>query len=255
MRLAILLSGRINPYKEFLNLLKKVENKYDINVFISVNDVYSEFYKNVEKDFGNYLKGLHCEEYNVPENFMNIYYSKIEGYSHYLLSEFEKDTVAYRCLSCYYNDKYCFNMATKYADNNNFEYDIYLRFRSDIIVDNLTNFNISKINENILFCVIPFYKFTLTPTENINGEQINNAFYYYGDMKHYGKYVTSDIAYGNRKTMSIYCSCYDYVLKKNIENKGNYYIHFEYSMTTFLEDSGIIWKFFYYDYIYDRNRV
>ena len=252
MKLAILLSGRIKLYEHFLNLLKKIGNKYDIHVFISINDVYSDFYEKVRQEFGDYLKGFHCEEYNVPENFTNIWYNKVEGHHNPELTHFEKSTAVYRSLSCFYNDKYCFNMATKYADDNNFEYDIYLRFRSDIIVDDLPIFDIPKMNEDVLFSVIPFSQFTLAITENINGEWKNNRYHAYGDIKHHGKNVTGDIAYGNRKTMSVYCSCYDYILKKNDENKGNYFICFEYSVTTFLEDSEIKWNFFPYNYIYHR---
>ena len=167
MKLAILLSGRIKPYEHFLNLLFKIGNKYDIDVFISINDVYSFFYEKVKQDFGDYLKGFRCEEYNVPENFINVWYNKIEGHNNYMLNQFEKQTAAYRSLSCFYNDKQCFNMATKYADDNNFVYDIYLRFRSDIIVEDLPHFDIPKINENIICSVIPINKFTLSINENI----------------------------------------------------------------------------------------
>jgi len=214
MRLAVLLSGRIKKYEHFLNLLKKKENKYDIDVFISINDVYSNLYEEIKQQFKDYLKGFHCEEYNVPENFINIWYNKIEGHNNNLLTQPEKQSATYRSLSCFYNDKYCFNMATKYADDNNFEYDIYLRFRSDIIVDDFPIFDIPNVNENILFSVIPFYKFTLAITENPAGEWKDGRYHCYGDVKHHGKNVTGDIAYGNRKTMSVYCYCYDYLLKK-----------------------------------------
>lgn len=258
MKIAILLSGRIKSYDNFLNILRKKEK--NIDVFISVNDIYSDFYKKVIEDFGDYLKGFYCKEYNVPLNFKNIWYDKIDDYFNPNLTQFGKNSAAYRTLSCFYNDTCCFKMATNYADYHNFEYNIYLRFRSDIIVDDFPYFDISKVNQNILFSVIPFCKFTMPITDNPNGEYKyydewkGDRYHYYGDTKHNGKYVTGDIAYGNRNTMSLYCCCYDYILKKNIENNGNYFICFECSLTTFLEDSEITWEFFEYDYKYVVNR-
>ena len=145
-------------------------------------------------------------------------------------------------------------MATKFADDNHFSYDVYLRFRSDIYVDNFPDFYTYDIDNSILFSVVPFCKFQLAITNNPNGEVINDRYHCYGDIKHNGKNVTSDIAFGNRSVMSIYCSCYDYILKKNEEYNGNYFICFEFSTTTFLEDSGIEWHFFDYEYVYVDNR-
>ena len=254
MKVSILLSGRINSYKYFLKLLSKIGEKYDVDVFISINDTYSDAYENIKQQFGKYLKGFQCEEYNVPDNFKNVWYNKVEGMENPFIQKFEKDSAAYRTLSCVYNDTICFNMATKYADDNKFEYDVYIRTRSDIIVNDLPNFDIDNIKNNVLFAVIPFSKFTMAITNNPRGEMINGRHHCYGDIKHHGKWVTNDIAYGNRNTMSTYCSCYDYVLQENEKNKGNYFICFENTITIFLEESGINWKFFDYKYIYDTMR-
>ena len=254
MRLAIFLSGRVKQYETFLHLLQKNETKYEIDVFISVNDIYSGFYEELGKRFGKYLKGFNCEEYNVPENFQNVWYNKIEGQSNFMMNNFEKNTAAYRSLSCFFNDTYCFYMATKYADDNNFEYDIYLRFRSDIITDDFPDFDIAKVNENILFSVTPVALITLAITENPDGEIINGRYHGYGDIKHHGKHGTCDIAYGNKYTMSVYCSCYDYILKQNIVNKGNYYICFDHTMLVFLEESDIQWEYFQHHYVYVDQR-
>ena len=238
-RIAILLSGRVKKIKSFLSLLEKEKNRYDIDVFISINYTFSNFYLKIQELLGPYLKGFNCVKYNLPDNFSNVWLLKYN--------------FVYNTLSCLYNDKYCFKMATEYADKNEFEYDLYLRFRSDIIVDKLPDFNNEEIN-SVLFCVNPFFKFKLAITSNPNNESINGRFHCYGDMKHNGKYVTNDIAYGNRKNMKIYCSCYDYIFEKNEENKGNYFICFEYSITTYLEDIGVKWNFFDYNYIYMEDR-
>jgi hypothetical protein len=37
-------------------------------------------------------------------------------------------------------------------------------------------------------------------------------------------------------------------------NNGNYFICFEYNLTTYLHDIGINWQFFDYNYIYDIYR-
>jgi hypothetical protein len=253
-KIAILLSGRVIKVNSFIELLKKEKNNYDIDVFISANDIYFDYYDKLQKSLGIHLKGFNCSEYNVPDGFKNVWYNYVDGMHNNMLIGYEKTTAAYRTLSCVYNDKQCFYMAKQYSETNNFEYDIYLRFRSDIICDSFPNFDIDGINNNILFSVIPVNYFPLTITDNPNGQIINGGYHYYGDMKHNRKYVTNDIAYGNKKTMEIYCSCYDYVMNKNEFHKGNYFICFEYTITTYLEDIGVNWHFFNYKYNYISDR-
>ena len=137
-------------------------------------------------------------------------------------------------MSMYYNDQLTFESACKYADDNNFEYDYYMKYRSDII--NLTLPNNIENNENIhLHCAIPLCNF-------ISG----------GLFK---KPVVSDaFSWGNRKTMSIYCNTYNYVIKKNKEYDGKYYIAFECSLTDNIYENNVSISYFNIPYHLDKNR-
>ena len=85
MKIAVLLSGRITRINSFIELLKKEKDKYDIDIFISTNDVYSEYYEKLQKSLGTYLKGFNCTEYNVPDGFKNIWYNHVEGINNYMI--------------------------------------------------------------------------------------------------------------------------------------------------------------------------
>ena len=251
MRIAILLSGRVCKYKSFLELLENNKRKYDIDLFVSVNDEYDkniQFYDKFIDDFNYYLKDIYIRKYIVPNNFHNEYLSsnKLHNY-------------IYRSLSMFYNDNNCFNMAVKFADDNNFEYDLYLRTRSDIYNSELKlpfSDYLDNINNNILYCVNPINKFTICLT-NKNEQIINNRFHSHAnkeDIIHHGKWVTGDISFGNIENMKKYCNCYDYVIQKNNEYNENFFICFEHTITMYLESINIKWNFFEYNYEYCESR-
>ena len=54
--------------------------------------------------------------------------------------------------------------------------------------------------------------------------------------------------------MKIYCNCYDYIIEQNEINNGNYFICFEYNLTTYLYDSNVNFLFFDFDYKYNTDR-
>ena len=248
MKICILLSGRVHHYSNLLKVIKKSSD--NIHVFISVNDTYKPFYDKLRANFSNYLKGLHCEQYKMPQYFFHQ-----NAYNYNLAKHCNEDKTKY-VLSCYYNDKNAFQMATAYADANGFEYDIYLRFRSDLEVDELPIFDM-RYKDGILFSVKPVHSnFILAVTDNPDLQFSFNdgRGYCIGNLRNHNKPVTSDISYGIRKAMSIYCSCYEYILTKNIEYKGNYFIWYEHSITMCLNDSGYPWELFDYNYTYVANR-
>ncbi len=157
-----------------------------------------------------------------------------------------------KTLSCFYNDNKAFEMAEDYSNKYSINYDIFMRFRTDIEVNNF--FNFLNFDKNILYCVKTPCTFTLAITDNPNGEFKNGRIYYYGNIKHNGLLVTGDIAYGTKELMRIYCNCYNYILEQNTLNNGNYFICFEYNLTTYLYDYNVNFNFFNYDYKYDTSR-
>jgi hypothetical protein len=239
MLIAVLISGRVNSYENFLHLLERTTN-HTIHLYISVNDdeeEYKEFYEKFKIKFRKYIKKLHIEKYNLPNNFVNCNADvRING------------PTFYRTLSCFYND----TMAMKFAKESSIDYDIYLRFRTDIIVDSFPSFE--TYDKDKLYCVDPLCKFTLAITDNPDGEFKNKRRYCYGNTAYNGVYVTGDIAYGNKELMDKYCNCYEHILEQNAKNNGNYFICFEYCLTTYLYDICINWQMFKYNYMYCENR-
>jgi hypothetical protein len=245
MLICILLSGRIKSYKNFEILMNKIKDLHTIHLFVSVNDEFDEnttkFYNDFAEKFKEILKVIKIKKYVLPDGFVNT--SQATKSAGKLINT----------LSCFYNDKMVFLEAEKYSNDNNINYDVYLRFRSDIIADTLPNLN--HFNKNILFCVVPVNFFDLAITDNPNGEYKNGRYYCYDvNRLHSGLFVTSDIAFGSKDLMKIYCNCYDYILEQNIQNNGNYFICFEYNLTCYLHDINVEWSFFDYDYKYDINR-
>jgi hypothetical protein len=86
------------------------------------------------------LKFVRIEEFIIDIDTFNIFNSNKSIAPHkrqVKLKKINNKFVPYNCLSMYYNDMITFNVACNYADDNNFEYDLYLKFRSDIIADNI----------------------------------------------------------------------------------------------------------------------
>jgi hypothetical protein len=238
MRVAVLLSGRVKSYESFLRVLENACKKHEIDVFISVNDTYSEFYETLKQRFGSFLKGLECTPYKLPEDW------------HY--THAGAKTLPYiNAMSCFYNDENVFRMACEYADKNKILYDVYLRTRSDIDVatNDFPEFD-SRVSEGLLFCVRPLWD----PKLWFQDTDPTSATGCYGKTIHSEKLATADVGYGNRDAMSIYCGTYRNILKRVKEENGNYIVWFEPCLTIHLEESGYPWEFFTYTYEYSSNR-
>ena len=243
MLIAMLISGRIDNYYDLKKILDN-STEHIIHLFLSINDDYEEnkiFYDNFKDLFKKYIKQIYIKKYVCYDNFINTNIDTINNGNVYL-----------KTLSCFYNDNNCFKLADEFENMNSINYELFVRYRSDIISDSLPNFN--NYDKNILYVVKPFNYFTLAITDNPKGEYKNERRYCYGNTKYDGKYVTGDIAYGSKELMKIYCNCYDYIIEQNEINNGNYFICFEYNLTTYLYDSNVNFLFFDFDYKYNTDR-
>jgi hypothetical protein len=260
MRVAVLLSGRVKKYKNFLKLLQKYASdntNNQIDVFISANDTWCEFYDTLKKHFGNLLKDINIEPYVIHPDFKNnIYLTNqnitLKNWTHPTTTLYN---MTFTSLSMLYNDQKSFNMAEKYAEHNNFQYDLYIRTRTDIVHNSFPFVDMfCNLDKNILYSANPFNKYTLCITDNIDGEYRDGRFYCYDDVRYNNKSVTGDIAFGNKDNMNIYCNAYNYYLEKNKQKNGNVYIIHECAVTVYLYDIGVNWEMFEFDYVYETNR-
>jgi len=239
MKIAVLISGRAARYEVCLiHALEK--RKYDYDLFISVNDEPCKYYEIMEERLKYWIKGLKIKPFLLPEDFENHYSHPIAGWSP--KQNINGKFVPHHVMSMFYNNTEAFNMAIKYADDNGFEYDSYLKFRSDIVIDDFPN--IQKTDNLLIYSVIPVQCNFTVPILN----RENNSL---------GKHVpiVSDcIAYGNRKSMKIYCEAYNYILETNRLLNNNYQIHGESCCTQNIYHNNVPVERFNYTHKFDRNR-
>lgn len=230
MKIAVLISGRAARYEACLLPILQT-TKYDVDLYMSINDESCRYYDKMQIRLGEWLRGLELAPYDPPEKWVeNINPSTtkqtINGHSH-----------PWNCMSMYYNDMNAYNMASK----TEVEYDVYLKFRSDIITDDFPPVNITS--ERTLFSAIPNVAST-SPLSNELGEFTGQE----------SEWVCDAIAYGNRESMKDYCDTYNFVVNANNNSKGQYRIHFESSLTDSIHHKKLPVEYFKYGYKLDRNR-
>ena len=230
MKIALLISGRETRYEAcLLPMLEKTE--HNIDLFISINDEECEYYEIMKSKLAKWLKGIYIKPYNFPDNFKCTYRDDFR-YIYQLINDIY---LPKNILSSFFNDNNAFNMAIKYADDNYFEYDYYVKFRADIIADSLPIFEKPDHEIYKIFNVEHFCKF-----------------YTFGK---YSKLAISTICdWGNRKSMNIYCNTYRYALEQNILHNFDYIFHFESNIIDNLFDNNIELEYRSYKYSLDKNR-
>ena len=231
MRIAMIISGRAARYDVCLLPILEACN-YEIDLFLSINDNDGLYYIVMREKLAKWIKGLYINPYSIPENFKNEFtpndftrcYQKINGI-----------WLTRNQLSMYYNDSNAFKMACNYSVEHGFEYDIFMRFRSDIF-------------DTLMPTISPVDPSTLV-LHSIASLHLNTTF-----GKHRRQPVSSDWVWGNKKTMDIYCNTYNYVLKENELSNGKYLFHFESNHTDNMVDNGIHIEYHSIKYNTDANR-
>jgi hypothetical protein len=231
MRIALLISGRLTRYEEcLLPMLENCSDKHTIEVFASINDSDCEYYNNVRKNLAKFLKELYLEPYELPKDFKHLHEFK---YANILV---DGVYVPYYQMSMYFNDNNSFNMALEYSKNNHFDYDIIMKYRADII-NNEIPFIINQnfVNKNILYSIEPLCCFE---SHGI----------------HKRKIVSDAFAWGCPEVMQKYCDTYNYVLNKLKEFDGNYYIGYEDCVTDNCYDKNLTISYIIHGYHLDKYR-
>jgi hypothetical protein len=173
---------------------------------MSINDEDCEYYQIMRQKLNSWIKEVYINVYNVPDDFYNI---NVEPQC--VKQLINGKWVPRNILSMFYNYKNAFEMACKYEKLNNIEYDYYMTFRTDIIIDKLPLFECPNKNELLLY-------------------SINPPCYFISFGKYKVDIVSNEWVYGNKQSMAIYCETYDYILETN-KLDNNYIIHFESNCT------------------------
>jgi hypothetical protein len=217
LNIAIFISGRIIGYKEgLLPVINKLKQNYNIILFFSINTFSLGDNPNLEL-ITNDLKNtfnigeIYFEEYKFPFDYVE---TKIKNNS----NSFE-----YNSLSSFYNNKKNMELIENYEKNNNISFDIICKSRADNIFHTNVNFIVDDKDEII-----------------IRNKHIM-------DIRHWGHIynntpimVSTDFAYGNKKSMQHYCSTYDWILKNNVLLNG----HYSHAAEIYLTDSILQYVFY-----------
>lgn len=211
MKIALLISGRIKRYEVCLLPFLENNKDYDIDLFISINDNNNEYYDIVREKLKYWLKDSYIKPYILPDDFN---YTNEFNFANIMQNN---KLVPYYQMSMFFNDFNAFNLAYKYSKNNNIEYDIYMKYRGDIINNKM--YDLSKFNKEILY-TIPYMDFI---TQGI----------------HKKKCVGATWDWGSYDVMKLYFETYNYILDKLKELNGNYRIAYECCLTDNCYDKNL----------------
>jgi hypothetical protein len=234
MKIALIIPGRAARYDVcLLPILQKT--RHNIDVFMSINDSEDcEYYNKMKQELKVWLRGVRFEEYKLPADFVfDVEFNKPLEFQHQIIDGKE---VPYNQMSMYYNTMMAFQMACNYETESGVKYDLFMRFRSDICYTELPDI-LEHVDESEfkLYSVVPHCDMTALAKHKVR--------------------IVSDIwAWSNRKTMSVYCDAYNYVLHQLYETKGKYLSHPESGITDIIYDNRIPVIYIEIPYYLDRNR-
>ena len=204
MNIALYISGRTKLYDKWLiKQLKNTSNKIDL---------FGSFNEDENVEFINYIKpvSVRWEKYVLPEKWNNI-------------SIKHESTRPYNMCSMYYNNMKAFELIEQHSNENNIKYDLVVKFRPDIMNDNLPDLFLTEIGE------------VYTPKEHSFGWPDIN------DM----------IAFGDFNSMKVYSTLYNHI-DEYIDKQVLF--HPETMLRYHLDDKGISIKNFSYIYELDKER-
>jgi hypothetical protein len=217
MNIAFFISGRIKFYKNLINFLNNVKKCNKIILFASVNN-YS------------------LDDVNDQEEFKQ-FYKDILGDTYFDFFKIEKDIIEvaklnnnftvlkmYNQQSCFWNDKKNFEMIEKYQKDNNINFDIICKIRSDMI---FRNFNTNFIKDN-------------SEDKILRYKHLMDIRYWGHVYRNTPTLISDAFCYGNYKSMKIYCNTYEFFKNEYIKSKGIYCPTFELLLTDSLLNYTIV---------------
>lgn len=133
---------------KILGVPNDIEKRLSENIdFINYNDSCQIIKNNLIKIFGNKLKKYHIEEFK--QNLIDDIYDKDNIY-HNTFIQYKHHSICWKiAIMCQYYKLYkCYNLMRDYEKENNFEYDIIIRSRPELILTNINNIDIRSLNFN-----------------------------------------------------------------------------------------------------------
>lgn len=211
VKIALFISGRLLGYNiGLLPLINNLKLKYDVKLFASINAFGFGKHENKEAILTNFkhyfcdvLADIQTEEYKMPREYVD---NRLKNNIH---------SFSYNQLSCFYNDAKNFQLIENYENENNCEFDIICKVRSEIMIHgNTIDFIVDNKNDLIIR----------------NKHMMNLR--YWGHAYHSTPLMISDaFAYGNKNSMKKYCSTYNFILENDLRLKGLYTHAFEIYLT------------------------
>ena len=177
-----------NNKDEVLGISNNYQKRLSKNrKFINYNDSFKIIKELFVNFFGDKLKKINIEDFN-PELINNIY-DKSNIYHNTFMNNKYSDFTRKKALMCQFYKLYkCYNQLCDYEKENNFEYDIIIKSRMDLILFNLHECNFRNLD-------------------------LNNILYTNG----YGTVISDAWAIGNRFIMNEYCNYYLYISCNMVE--------------------------------------
>jgi hypothetical protein len=132
MKVAVLIPGFIKSYNHIDNIIKLLKNNDGINFY-----VFGHCFDYMIKPNKNKIKSERKLNMNkITKLYTNIEFANNKEYQKYDYYRFDN-----RIYSQWFNANKSFNMAEKYAAENNITYDIVIRLRSDLKINRTKFYN------------------------------------------------------------------------------------------------------------------
>jgi hypothetical protein len=197
---------------------------------MSINDSDGLYYETMRERLAKYIKRVYIHPYQLPKGF-----TYTNTGTRWNFQDISGIYLPYNIMSMFWNDHNAFEMAVNYAKENKMHYDLFMKFRSDVTETSIPE--LINIDDDAfqLFSIFPSCYF------------ISNGIY--------KEPIISDVwVWGNYKSMKVYCNAYDYVLQKNKEMNGAYFICFESSNTDNVIEHGLPYRYVRHSYKLDAHR-
>lgn len=110
-------AGRVATYEEQLPQLIDLKQKYNIDVFCSINGSLDDYHREFLKQLD--VKGSYFEEYTFDKDWL----------------QFQRDTelITYKMGSAFYNNARAFEQISLYQEKHGFVYDAVIKYRADVV--------------------------------------------------------------------------------------------------------------------------